>query len=173
MLQSMGSQRVAHDWVTELNGTCFTGASLGFPGGSDGKESACNVGDPHLIPGSGRSPGKGNSYPFQYSCLENSMDREASWATVHGIAKIWTWLNNYNSTHSACSTSASFQCITKLSGLGEISYLTHDSMSNYLDLGLDVCFFSWFQLGSVTSVWSATVSPTNWGFGLDFLLYYG
>ena len=46
-----------------------------FPCGSDGKESACNVGDPGLIPGSGRPPGGGNGYPFQYSCLENSMDR--------------------------------------------------------------------------------------------------
>ena len=49
----------------------------GFPGGSDGKASACNAGDPALIPGSGRSPGEGNGNPFQYSCLENSMDREA------------------------------------------------------------------------------------------------
>ena len=49
----------------------------GFPGGSDGKESACNVGDLGLIPGSGRSPGEGNGHPLQYSCLENPMDREA------------------------------------------------------------------------------------------------
>ena len=48
-----------------------------FPGGSDGKESACNAGDPGLIPGLGRSPGEENSYPQQYSCLENSMDRGA------------------------------------------------------------------------------------------------
>jgi len=43
--------------------------------GSDGKKSACNAGDPGLIPGLGRSPGEGNSYPCQYSCLENSIDR--------------------------------------------------------------------------------------------------
>ena len=48
-----------------------------FSGGSDGKESACNAGDPGLIPGSGRSPGEENGKPFWYSCLENSMDREA------------------------------------------------------------------------------------------------
>ena len=48
---------------------------LGFPGGSDGKESTCNVGDLGLIPELGRCPGEGNGYPFQYSCLENSMDR--------------------------------------------------------------------------------------------------
>ena len=48
--------------------------SFSFPGGSDGKESACNVGDPDLIPGLGRSPGEGNSNPLQYSCLEDFMD---------------------------------------------------------------------------------------------------
>ena len=63
---------------------------IGFPGGSDGKESACNAGDPGLIPESGRSPGEGNSYPLQYFCLENSMDRGAWWATVHGVAKSQT-----------------------------------------------------------------------------------
>ena len=46
----------------------------GFPGGSDGKASACNAGDPGLIPGSGRSPGEGNGNPLQHSCLENPMD---------------------------------------------------------------------------------------------------
>jgi len=54
----------------------------GFPSGSDGKESACNVGDLGLIPGSGRSPGEGNGYPFQCSCLENPMDRGAWQAPV-------------------------------------------------------------------------------------------
>ena len=49
---------------------------LGFPGGSDGKESACNTGDPGSIPGSGRSPGEGNGNPLQYSCLENSKTEE-------------------------------------------------------------------------------------------------
>ena len=48
---------------------------LGFPGDSDGKESACNAGDPGSIPGSGRSPGEGNGNPCQYSCLEKPMDR--------------------------------------------------------------------------------------------------
>ena len=59
----------------------------GFPGGSDGKESACNAGDPGSIPGSGRSPGEGKGNPLQYSCLENPMDREDWWPTVHGVAK--------------------------------------------------------------------------------------
>ena len=51
-------------------------AHQGFLGASDSKESACNVGDLGLIPGSGRSPGEGNGNPLQYSCLENSMDKE-------------------------------------------------------------------------------------------------
>ena len=58
-----------------------------FPGGSDGEEFDCNVGDLGLIPGLGRSLGEGNGYPLQYSGLENSMDRGAWQATVHGVAK--------------------------------------------------------------------------------------
>ena len=54
-----------------------TETSLDFPGGSDGKASVCNVGDPSSIPGSGRSPGEGNGNPLQYYCLENPMDRGA------------------------------------------------------------------------------------------------
>ena len=59
----------------------------GLPWWCSGKESACNTGDVGLIPGSGRSPGEGNGNPHQYSCLENSMDREAWWVTVHGVTK--------------------------------------------------------------------------------------
>ena len=60
---------------------------MGFPGGSDGKESACCAGDLHLIPRSGRSTGEVNGYPLQYSCLENSMDREAWW-TIMGSQRV-------------------------------------------------------------------------------------
>ena len=66
-----------------------------LPGGSDGKVSAYNVGDPGSIPGSGRSSGEGNGNPLQYSCLENPMDRGAWWATVHGVAKSQTRLSNF------------------------------------------------------------------------------
>ena len=65
-----------------------------FPGGSDGKVSACNAGDLGSIPGLGRSPGEGNGNPLQYSCLENSVDGEAWWATVHGVAKSRTRLSD-------------------------------------------------------------------------------
>ena len=60
---------------------------LGFPGGSDSKESACNAGDLASIPGLGRSPGEGNGNPFQYSCLEKSMNRGAWQAIIHGVSK--------------------------------------------------------------------------------------
>ena len=62
---------------------------LGFPGGSNGKESACSTGDPGSITGLGRSHGKGNGNLLQYSCLENSMDMDkGAWqATVHGVTK--------------------------------------------------------------------------------------
>ena len=58
---------------------------LGFPGGSDGKESACNVGELGSIPESGRSPGEGNDNPLQSSSLGNPMDRRAWQTTVHGF----------------------------------------------------------------------------------------
>ena len=61
-----------------------------FPGGSNSKESACSARDPVSVPGSGRSPGEGNSNQLQYSCLENSMDRGAWQATVHGVTKSHT-----------------------------------------------------------------------------------
>ena len=59
----------------------------GFPGSSEGKEFACNAGDPASIPRSGRSSGEGNGNPVQYSCLENPKEGVAWWATVHGVAK--------------------------------------------------------------------------------------
>ena len=69
---------------------------MGFPGDSDGKESACNTGDPGSIPGSGKSPGEGNDNPLQYSCLENSMDRGAWWAVVLGVTKNRTRLSDFH-----------------------------------------------------------------------------
>ena len=61
---------------------------MGFPCSSVSKESACSAGDPVSIPGSGRSPGEGNSNPLQYSCLENPTDRGAWQTTVHGVARV-------------------------------------------------------------------------------------
>ena len=67
---------------------------LGFPGGSDGKEYVCHVGDLGSIFGLGRSPGGGHGNPFQNSCLENPMDRGAQWAAVHQVAKNQMQLSN-------------------------------------------------------------------------------
>ena len=76
---------------------------MGFPGGSDGKASACNVGDLGLIPGSGRSPGEGNGNPLQYSCLENSMEGGAWYTTVHGGVTNQTRLSSFTgSLHCEC-----------------------------------------------------------------------
>ena len=78
-------------WNTERKKKrLFARGNLGFSGGSDGKESACNVGDLSSIPWVGRFPGEGNGYPLQYSCLENSMDRGVWWDTVHGAPKSQT-----------------------------------------------------------------------------------
>ena len=63
---------------------------LNFPGGSNGEDSACDVGDLGLIPGFGRSPGEGHGNALQYSCLENPMDRGVWQAIVPGVSKNWT-----------------------------------------------------------------------------------
>ena len=76
---------------------------LGFPGSSDGKESACSVGDVGLIPGSGRSSEEGNGYLLQYSGLENSMD-----CRVHGVAKSQTRLSNFHSLTFKCMSQVLF-----------------------------------------------------------------
>ena len=80
---------------------CKCGCELGFPSGLSSKESAFNArdtGDVASIPGSGRSPGEGNGYPLQYSCLENPMDRGVWRASVNRVTKSWTqlkWLNTH------------------------------------------------------------------------------
>ena len=97
----MVSQRVRHNLVTEQQQRLRVEliSELGFPGGSEVKASACNAGDLGSIPGLGRSPGEGNGNPLQYSCLENSMDRGAWWAIVHGLAKSRTRLSDFTSLY--------------------------------------------------------------------------
>ena len=82
-----------HGWITCHIYLVFL-TTVGFPGGSDGKESACDAGDLGPIPGSERSPGEGNGYPLQYSWVVNPMDRGAWRATVHGVTQSWTRLSN-------------------------------------------------------------------------------
>jgi len=101
-LQSMGLQRVGHNWATSLH------CRDGFPWWRMVKNlpaKAGNARDTGLIPGLGMSPGVGNDIPLQYSCLENSMHRGAWWATVHGITKSRTWLSTHSpaeTTHLCC-----------------------------------------------------------------------
>ena len=97
VLQSIGSQRVRHDWATELNWreVVLLGNKPVFPGGLEVKNLPVNAGDVASIFGSGRSPGVGNGNSFQYSCLENPMDRGACWVTVHGVAKSCALLNTH------------------------------------------------------------------------------
>ena len=75
---------------------------MSFPGGSDGKESACNAADLGSISGLGRSPGGGDGYPLQCCCLENPMDRGAWWATGHGVAKSQTQLSDKHKLTRPC-----------------------------------------------------------------------
>ena len=72
--------------------------NMDFPGGSDSKMAAYNAGDPGSVPGLGRSTGEGNGNPLHYSCLENPIDGEAWWATVHGVAKCRTQLSDFTFT---------------------------------------------------------------------------
>ena len=77
-------------WQLQHHDSEYRRAS-GLPGGSVGKESTCNAGDPGAIPGSRRSPGEGKGYPLQYSSLENSTDY-----IVHGVTKSWTRLSEFH-----------------------------------------------------------------------------
>ena len=93
-----GNSAVFNEWITEGSEMCD------FPGGSVGKESAYNAGDPGLIPGMGRSPGVGNGNPLPYPCLGNPTDREAWWVTIHGVAKSWPWLSMHAHTHNSIAS---------------------------------------------------------------------
>ena len=84
--------------VTTSTFSPFICYEVGFPGGSEDKAFAYNAGDPGSIPGLGRSPGEGNGNPLQYSCLKNPMDRGAWQATVHGVTKSQTRLNDFTHT---------------------------------------------------------------------------
>ena len=96
----------------------------GFPGGSHSIEFVCSAGDPGSMPGSGRSPGEGNGNPLQYSGLENSMDRGAWQATVHGVAKSQTRQSDFTFTfhfHALEKEMATHSSILawKIPGMGE------------------------------------------------------
>ena len=107
LCQQIHKMNISFGWIYDVHDTPGPFLQLyssvwGFPGGSDGKESACNTGDLGLIPGSDRLP-EGNDSPLPYSCLENSMDRGVWQATVHGIA------NSRDTTEKL--SLKNFQCI--------------------------------------------------------------
>ena len=79
---------------------------------TSGKASVCNVGDPGSISGLGRYPEEGNGNPLQYSCLENSMDGGAWWATVHGVTKSRMQLSDLTSLHTLKSESVSCSVVS-------------------------------------------------------------
>ena len=91
----MKNEDLRKQCVLNLGFIFFKPVSLGFPCGSDGKESDCNVGDLGLIPRLGRAPGGGHGNPFQYSLVEKPMDRGAWRAAAHGVAKSRTRLSDY------------------------------------------------------------------------------
>ena len=93
---------------------CFRIISPHFPDDSDGKESFCNEGDLGSIHGSGRTPREGNGNPLQYSCLENSMDRGAWWAAVHGVAE-QDMTEQVTHTHKQCSNHSTMALISHAS----------------------------------------------------------
>ena len=108
--------------------------TTGFPGGSDGKESSCNKGDPGSIPGSGRSFAERNGYLLQY-CLENSIDREAWQATSMGSQKSWTWTTNTLITEQFNNTTTLLYFLKGLKLMsGEIKGLSFPKSSSQLSL---------------------------------------
>ena len=111
---------------------------LGLPGSLDSKESACNVGDLSLIPGSGKSPGGMHGNPLQYSCLENPMDRGAWRTIVHGVAKSWTGLKGLSKHAHISANWTYFPFVTPASKY----------MISLGDTGLDIMqlFFCWFSV---------------------------
>ena len=94
---------------------------MGFPHSSVGKESTCNVGDPGLLPGSGRSAGEDKGYPLHYSGLENSMD-----CIVHGVPKSWTRLSDFHLV-------IAFMCSQRGEGTG--NPLQYSCLENPMDGG--------------------------------------
>ena len=101
----MGEALLEQKWV-HIQG------QVDFPGGSEGKQFICNVEDP--VPGSGRSPGEGNGYPLQSSCLENPMDRGTWGATVHGVTKSQIQLSTHTHSQPALESGAQMQYLLYL-----------------------------------------------------------
>ena len=123
---------------------------LWLPGSSDGKESSCNVGDPGLVPGSGRSPGEDNGNPLQYYCLENSMDKGDWQATVHGLQRVaHDWETNTHTQTHMWNSSAIYRSILRKSTVA-------------WDASWTVCFFM------VYCLYMKGCFTDNWFFSLGY-----
>ena len=123
-----------------------------FPGGSDGKASVYDRGDPGPIPGLGRSLGEGNGNPLQYSCLENPMDGGAQWAAVHGVSRNQTRLGDLTFTfhfHALEKEMATHSSVLawRIPGMGEPGGLpsmgSHRVGRDWSDLGTLLLIFHW------------------------------
>ena len=117
--------------------------TLGFPGGSEVKASACNEGNPGLIPGLGKSPGEGNGNPLQYSCLGNPMDEGAWWPTVHRIAKSWTRLSDFTIFIQVPFTLTEYNVFTEQKQthrLGKRTYGYQEGQTGSLELTCTHCY---------------------------------
>ena len=127
-----------------------------FPGGSDNKESACSAGDWGLIPGLGRSPGEVNGNPLQYSRLANPMDRGATRATVHGVAKSGAWLSGQHFHFPFLS------CSHRLRGnpLVQERRIPEEESRVWTEAGLESCFTS---ASSRSRRWSLQPWSSLWG----------
>ena len=150
----MESQRVGHNWATELNWT------ESLPGSAVVKNLPADAGDVGSIPGSGRSPGEGTGNPLQYSCLENTIDREAWWAMVYGIAKSQTGLSTQHKTkkNSPCLdlTLALLFCYHLNHQLYYLTSLIHFSPTDY---GFLIFWLFWLPLPSFSL---SSVSSSPW-----------
>ena len=124
----------------------------GFPGGSEVKASASNVGDLGSIPGSGRSSGEGNDNPLQYPCLENPMDGGALWATVHRVTKSRTWLSDL-------TNSLLYSAICKASSDNHFAFL------HFFFLGMVLittsCTMSWTSIQSASGILCIRLNSLN------------
>ena len=125
-----------NSWVGKIHwrrDRLLTPVFLGFPGGSAGKESACNVGDLSLIPGLGRSPGKEKGYPLPYSGLENSVE-----FIVPGVAKSWTRLCSFQFSTKTVSSLRTCRCVHQL------CFMKHWVKSRHLSSLSSISFLSFW-----------------------------
>ena len=125
------------------------------------KASDCNVGDLGLIPGWGRCSGEGNGNPLQYSCLENSMDGGAWWATVHGVTKSWTRLSDFTFTFNVILTVSLFCKLISQTLRGKVNLFPYQSAEIKWLYKIIVILFAFPWPPDIISRWQ-WVTPRRW-----------